>query len=144
MARSAWMVLVLGILGMGMLMLGMCVSLDTFAGSAAGARVKVAQGARSQFGFESAAAWLTMEGSKRVLHVSYVTRQSSGFDMTVQNAELERVGTYVVNHYDGTDKKEIDEIRVLRTEIRGRGCWQSRETQQVVRPNPHRKGLQPR
>jgi len=143
MSKSIWYVFALGMVCVFCLMMGMCLYLETFSGSPAGIRAKLAENIRSRFGFESASVQVKVEDARKVLRISYETLQDSKYDTARQQQEMKEVADHAARHYEESDRREIEEIRVTRTETRGRGCWQDRQVARENFPNPAWKAPEP-
>lgn len=137
MNKSVWYIFIFGILGVFILMMAMCLSLEGLSVSDAGNRVKLAEAIQSKFSFESASAGVGADGVKTVLRVSYRPAAAGAtFDLSAQNKEMEAVAAFTAATYSGSDKRSIDEIRVTRTVVRGRGCWKRTDVATLTKNDP--------
>ncbi len=143
MSKTIWVVFVMGIVALALLMVGLLATISEFSESPAGARARVAQGIRNRFGFESANVRVALEGRKKILLISYETRQDSKYDIALQQREMKEVVGHAVSKYEERDLREIEEIRVTRTEVKGRGCWENRQVARETYPNPARTAPDP-
>lgn len=146
MSRSLWSILILGVLTALILSLFMLLTLDTYQQSPAGNRFKFAESIRTQYKFDSAGADVSPFDGKMVLRITYLTTQNSKHNADLQKQEMESVAEFA-KKYDGKDRGTIQEIRVHRTEIRGRGCFQKTYTNHLIVAAPAewrgRPGLTP-
>lgn len=124
MSKSVWSILILGVVGFALASIVMLALLSGFGGTPAGSRAKLAESIRTQFGLAGVTTMVRDEGGMRHLLVSYDTTRDSKFDTIAQEREMEHVATFAGEHYDGSDRRQIVEVRVVRTEIKGSGCWQ--------------------
>lgn len=124
MSKSLWSILILGVLTAMILSLFMLLTLDTYQQTPAGNRFKLAESIRTEYTFDSAGADVSPIDGKMVLRISYLTTRSSSHNADVQKKEMESVAAFAASKYDGKDRGAIQEIRVQRTELRGRGCFQ--------------------
>jgi len=118
MKSSPWTVLVLGIVGVGLLMLGMCATLHSFRQSPQGERLRLANSIREQFQFDSVVIEVRQEEHRSVWVITYETRKELQSDPDALEAELKSVGEFVFQHLG---QEEIDEALVLRQEKRPPG-----------------------
>jgi len=134
--KTIWYIVIFGILGVFVLVLGMTLSIEGLPAVDAGKHVKLAETVRAQFQFQSASVGVSLEGAKKFLWVGYQASKSANFDLSAQNREMEAVADFTTANYPGTDKSSIQEIRVTRNELRGRGCWQRTDVARFAKENP--------
>ncbi len=143
MSKSTWTILALGAMGAACLMMAMCASLQTFTTLPPSAnRAGLAENLRGRFGFESAGVLVTVEEGRNIMRISYETQQDSKRDILRQRQEMKEVADHAVAQLEGKERREIDEIRVTRTEVRGSGCWQDRQAARESFPNPARNAVE--
>ncbi len=133
----------MGFLAVILMLLFMLFGLNELGQSPAANRVRLAEGIRAQFKFESVGAGVADEPGKRVLRIGYTTLQDSKFDVSVQNREMQGVAEFAAKTYNESDRKFIDEIRVRRTEIKGSGCWQKSYPGEFAMTNPFKANEAP-
>ncbi len=124
MSRSLWSIFVLGAMTALLLTIAMLFTLDQYKASPAGNRFIFAESIRKEYRFDSAGADVGPIDGKMVLRISYMTTQDSKHDLAVRTKEMQTVADFAAAKYDGKDRGTIQEIRVLRTELRGSGCFQ--------------------
>ena len=140
MSRTLWSIVVIGALCLGFMIVAWLLVLKGYNESSYSTATKLALAIKNEFHFESVGTTTqvtsTVEGLKRVLMVQYDTHADSKFDVDVQNREMDRVGKFAVESSDRGDRPRFVEIRVRRTEIHGRGCFQQSYVSDRVVPNP--------
>lgn len=136
MNKTVWSIFIFGAMGVFILTMLMCMTLDTFQQSPASKNTKLAQNIRRRFGLQSAGTVVRDEVKKKVLRVIYQTTKDSKFDISAQNAEMEEIALYAYKHYESRRKQEIEVIRVTRHELRGSGCWQRTYTSNFEMDRP--------
>lgn len=140
MSRTVWAIVIIGFLTAIFLVVAMFFMLKQFSQSPYSSATKLSQTIKGEFRFEGVGTATqmtpTVDGPKNVLLVQYDTHADSKFDLDVQNREMDRVGKFAVENTDRSDRPRFVEIRVRRTEIHGRGCFQQSYVSDRVVPNP--------
>jgi hypothetical protein len=142
MSRTVWSIVIIGFLTVVFLVMAMFLVLQKYNESSYSSATKLAQGIKNEFNFESVGTATdvlpTSEGLRSVLLVQYDTHVDTKFDVTVQKQEMEKVARFAAEKSDAGDQKRFFEIRVRRTEIHGRGCFQQSYVSDHTLPNPFR------
>ena len=142
MSRTVWSIVIIGFLTAVFLVVAMFFLFKEFGQSRYSSATKLAQGIRSEFHFDSVGTATDSlpapEGMKNVLLVQYETRADSKFDVSAQNQEMDKVAKFAAEKSDPFERKRIEEIRIRRTEIHGRGCFQQSYVSDRSVPNPYR------
>jgi len=138
MSRSVWVILILGFLTVVILVIAMLGALRQFGDSPHSNATKLALAIKGEFHFESVVTGTRNEGVKGFLIIHYETHADSKFNQEAQTGEMQRVAQFAAGKFDASDKRNIDEIQVRRTEIHGRGCFQQSYVATHTLPNPHR------
>lgn len=131
--------MVLGLMTALLLSVAMMFGLTALEQTPAGYRSKLSEIIRAEFPVDQIGTEVRMEPKPARLLVTYITRVDTKFDVSVQNAEMQKIGEFAIGKYQGRDKVWIDEIRIVRTEIHGRGCFQQNYTAALTIANPHRR-----
>ena len=140
MSKSVWIILTMGLVTMLALSMGMMVSLGQFQEVPAAEWVKLAQGISGEFKFDNVTVRVDARGGGPcAMKVAYLTKANSGFDSSAQNVEMENVSKYAVNNYKGRDLSKVDQVEITRSEIHGRGCFQTTYVANFTYPNPKRR-----
>ncbi len=135
MSKTLWVIFILGFLAVVFVILGMLFTLD----AAKDSRAELAKSIRERFGFEEVSAWVKEDPGRTVLFVYYTTSKNMKSDTAAQDEEMALVGKHVEERYNGKDMDKIDQFRMMRTERRGRGCWQESSSREWSAPNPKKK-----
>jgi hypothetical protein len=138
-SKSLWSVFLMGIVALTLMGMAMLFSLTQFKDAPAGGHARLSQSIGNRFKFDGVTAFVDTDAAKLVLRVSYRTSGDSKFDLAAQRREMQAVADYAAAEYEGKDKASIGEIRVVRTEIKGRGCWQESYVTRESFPNPAKK-----
>ena len=134
----------MGLVTMLALSMGMMVSLNQFREVPAAEWVKLASGVTDQFKFENVSVRVSLIDRPSTMKISYVTKgNSNSFDSSAQNVEMEKVAQFAVENYKGKELNRIDEVRIHRSEVHGRGCFQTTYEADLTYANPKRKTNQP-
>lgn len=136
MSKSIWNIIVIGFVTVILMVVLMLVSLTAFQGSPAANRARLANQIRESFGFPEVAAGVKDIDGRLLLRIDYLAHTTSKFDDSFMTAEIRRVIAFVQENYDGREKRSIREIRVRRTEIQGKGCWQRRLERDLTQESP--------
>ena len=144
MNRSIWSIVVIGFLTVVFMVMAMLVMFQEYSRSPYSSSTKLAISIRNEFHFESVGSGTKDEGPRHLLVIQYETHANSKFDTSVQTREMQKVAEFAAEKYDPIERKRIDEIRVQRTEIHGRGCFQQSYVADHSIPNPHFNPLPPR
>ncbi len=143
MNRSVWVIIILGFLTVIILVVGMLGALRQFGESPHSNATKLALSIKGEFHFESVGTVVRDEGMKGHLLVHYETHADSKFNSEAQLREMEKVALFASTKLDIGERKRVDEIRIRRTEIHGRGCFKQSYVANHVLPNPHRGSVVP-
>ena len=126
MSKSVWIILCMGVITILALSMGMVVSLGQFQEVPAAEWVKIAAAIAEEFKFQNVTARVVFRGdAPSALKVAYTTKPNADFDSSAQNVEMEKVAKYAVDNYKGKDLRKIDQVEITRSEIHGRGCFQT-------------------
>lgn len=142
MGKAVWIIFVLGIIAVVLVMVGFLATMTLFSESPAAHRTRLALHLCEKFGFEKAGVQVRLEGGRKVLRISYETFRDSKNDVSLQQQEMKDVAGAAAGQMDEKERREIDEIRVTRVEIKGGGCWQTRQVAHETFPNPARKEVE--
>jgi hypothetical protein len=137
-SKTLWSVLVMGLMSALLLTVAMMFGLSAFQQSPAGARSKLGEQIRTEFSFAAAGADVQVYAQPSRLNISYETHQNSRFDVAVQNAEMQRVAEFAIGKVEPRTRVKIEELRVVRTEVHGRGCFQQSYVSALTFPNAQR------
>jgi hypothetical protein len=141
-SKTVWIILTMGVITILALTMGMVVSLGQFQEVPAAEWVKVAAMVAEQFKFENVNARVQMRSEgPSALKISYITKPSPSFDSSAQNVEMENVAKYAIENYKGKDVTKIDQVEINRSEIHGRGCFQTTYVATFTMPNPKVKSV---
>jgi hypothetical protein len=143
MGKAIWIVFVLGIVALVLMMVGFLATMTFFADSPAAGRTRLAVNLRDRFGFENVGVLVRQEDGKKVLKISYETFQDSKNDVLRRQQEMKDVAEHAARQIDEKERRQIEEIRVTRTEVHGRGCRQDRQVARETFPNPARNAVEP-
>ena len=143
MSRSVWVILILGFLTVIVLVIAMLGALRQFGDSPHSNATKLALAIKGEFHFESTVTATRNEGMRGFLVIHYETHADSKFNQELQIGEMQKVAQFAAGKFDASDKRNIDEIQVRRTEVHGRGCFQQSYVATTSVPNPHRAGPPP-
>ena len=138
MKSSAWMVLILGVVGIAIITLLMMVTFSTFQDSPAGAQTRLANTILEAYGFESVSAQEGSEGGRTHVMVRYITAPSTPLDPVAEESEMRSVAIFALQNLPENLKKALHEVRIHRTEWKGSGCWKEIRTSEYSMPNPGR------
>ena len=130
----------MGVITILALSMGMVVSLGQFQEVPAVDWVKVAAAIAAEFKFENVSARVVFHGdAPSAMRITYTTKPNANFDSSAQNVEMETVAKFAVENYKGKDLRKIDQIEINRSEIHGRGCFQTTYVATFTYPNPKQK-----
>jgi hypothetical protein len=117
--------------------MGMVVTLGQFQDVPAAEWVKVAQAVSEQYKFENVTARVQFRSEgPSALKINYNTKPNPSFDSSAQNVEMENVARFAIENYKGKDVTKIDQVEINRSEIHGRGCFQTTYVATFTLPNP--------
>ena len=137
MNKSIWVIFAFGILAVGSMVVAMMIGLENLNEGEAGNRVKLGNEIKDVFDVEDVGVLALDKDDKRILRITYRTERNTDYDLQAQLAEIEKISTYAGKHYNGKDRKQINEFFVIRTEVLHRGCWTGTEVTEATHPNPH-------
>jgi len=133
----------MGAICMLALSMGMMVSLGQFQEIPAAEWVKCATAISNEFNFENVVVKVNLRNPPSSMKISYVTKESSKFDSSAQNVEMEKVAQFALQNYKGKDLTRIDQVEITRSEIHGRGCFQTTYVANLTVPNSKRQSNYP-
>ena len=143
MSRTIWSIVIVGFLTVIILVMSMLLMLKQYGDSTYSSSTKHALAIRNKFAFESVGTGTRDDGARCFLLIQYETHADSKFDLSAQMREMQKVAEFAVEKLDPAERKRFDEIRVRRTEIHGRGCFQQSFVANHSLPNPHRLPSRP-
>ena len=130
----------MGLVTMLALSMGMMVSLGQFQEVPAADWVKLAAGITEEFKFDTATVRVDARSAGPCrMKVAYVTKANSGHDSSAQNVEMENVAKFATENYKGRDLTKIDQVEITRSEIHGKGCFQTTYVANFTYDNPKRR-----
>ena len=100
--------------------------------------VKLAELITAEFKAKNVAVRVNLTMPPGLLKISYLAAIDSNYNLSVQNAEMEKVARFAAQNYKGKDLRYIGEVRVSRTEIHGSGCFQQTYVADFTMPLPRR------
>jgi hypothetical protein len=137
-SRGLWTIVILGFVTIVIMVVSLLLVLKVFRDSPSSAYAKLALAVRGEFHLDSAGARILPESQKTALAIYYETHADSKFSLDAQNEEMKAVAIFAAGKLEAFDRKNVDEIRVRRTEVRGSGCWQRTYVSELIVPNPLR------
>jgi len=139
-SKTVWVILCMGVITILALTMGMVVSLGQFQEVPAAEWVKIAAAIAAEFKFENVSARVVFRGdAPSALKITYTTKPNANFDSSAQNVEMENVAKFAVENYKGKDLRKIDQVEISRSEIHGRGCFQTTYVANFTYANPKQK-----
>jgi hypothetical protein len=132
------MIVVMGLITAMVLALAMMLSLGQFQEIPAADWVKLSESLTNEFKVTNVAVRVNLTSQPTQMKISYASPNDSKFDLSVQNAEMERVAAFAVKAYRGKDANMIDQVAVTRSETHGSGCFKQTYTASVSVPTPRR------
>ena len=130
----------MGLLTLREMAVGRAISLGQVQETSAIEWVRLSESIAREFKVEHVGVRLTLRSSPSVLAVSYTSPVDSKFDLSAQNAEMEKIARFAVSNYKvPREQRLVDEIRVTRSETHGRGCFQQTYVSHFTLPNPMRR-----
>ena len=140
MSKSVWIILCMGVITILALIMGMVVSLGQFQEVPAAEWVKIAAAIAAEYKFENVSARVAFRGdAPSALKITYTTKPNANFDSSAQNVEMENVAKFALENYKGKDLRKIDQVEISRSEIHGRGCFQTTYVANFTYANPKQK-----
>jgi hypothetical protein len=115
--------------------IAMMFSLSQFQETPSGDWVKLAELITPEFKTQSVSVRVTLS-ENGYMKIAYVAGVDSKYDLSSQNAEMERLARFALKNYKGKDMRYVREIRVHRTEVHGSGCFQSTYVSTYTLPVP--------
>jgi hypothetical protein len=137
------MIASMGLITMLVLAAGMAVSLGQFQETPAVEWVRLAESIGQEFKADPVSVKLALRKTPSAMEISYSSLVDSKFDLSLQNAEMERVAGYAIRTYRGREQTLVDEIQITRSETHGRGCFQQTYVAHFTLPNPLRRPDRP-
>jgi len=138
-SRTVWILAIMGAITMILISIAMMFSLSQFQETPSGDWVKLGELITTEFQAKSVAVRVNFNMPPGHLKITYVAGVDSKYDLSSQNAEMERIARFAVANYKGRDMKYVTEVRVNRTEIHGSGCFQSTYVSNFTLPVPRRE-----
>jgi len=130
----------MGLVTMLALSMGMMLSLNQFQEVPAAEWVKLSQAIADRFQFDNVTVKVDLHtGGPSKMKVAYITKANSGNDSSAQNVEMENVAKFATENYKGRELSKIDKVEVHRSEIHGRGCFQTTYVANMTYDNPKRR-----
>jgi len=129
----------MGFVTVALLVVGMMVSLMQFQqGSPAVKFVKLAELIGREFKVENVGADVRMDPAPGNLRITYFTRVDTKFDISLQNQEMRKIAEFAIKNYEGSDRHQLGEIQINRSESHGSGCFQQTYVGRFTLPNPYK------
>lgn len=138
MSRSLWTIAIIGFITIVILVITFLFMFKRFGDSPYSKGAKISLAIRDEFHFDAVGTGTVAETQKTAFLIQYDTRADSKFNLAAQNQEMQAVAVFAVGKLEPLDRKNVDEIRVRRTEVRGSGCWQRSYVTDLTVPNPLR------
>lgn len=129
----------MGLITALVLSLAMMVSLGQFKEVPAADWVKLAEATTNEFKFTEVAVRVNLNARPSTMKISYHTPADSKFDLSVQNAEMEKVGAFAIKTYKGKDLTMIDQVELTRSESHGSGCFRQTYVSSLSVANPKKR-----
>jgi hypothetical protein len=130
----------MGLIPLLALSMGMMVSLGQFQEVPAAEWVKLAQGISEQFKFDNVTVKVDLQSAgPSKLKVAYITKANSNNDSSAQNVEMDNVAKFATDNYKGRELSKIDKVEITRSEIHGRGCFQTTYVANMTTDNPKKR-----
>ena len=139
MSKSIWLIVTMGLISALALALGMGLSLGQFQETPAVEWVRLSELIAREFKAEHVSLRVDLRNTPSTMKITYSSLVDSKFNLSMQNTEMENVAKYAIKNYKGREQTLVDEIRVTRSETRGRGCFQQTYVSNITVPNPMRK-----
>ena len=131
----------MGLITALVLSLAMMISLGQFKEVPAADWVKLAEATTNEFKFTNVAVRVSLHSTPPVMKISYDTEADSKFDLSVQNAEMGKVGEFALRNYKGRELNIVSQVEVTRSESHGSGCFRQTYVSSLSVPNPRRNGV---
>lgn len=141
MSKSIWLIVTMGLISALVLSLAMMMGLSSFKDHASAEWVKLAEQTTNEFKFTNVAVRVSLIGNPTAMKISYHTPLDSKFDLSAQNAEMEKVAQYAAKNYKGRDLNQIDQFQITRSETHGSGCFKQTYVATLNVPNPRRGAI---
>jgi hypothetical protein len=106
------------------LVMGMMVSLGQLQEVPAAEWVKLAEATSARFNLEKVSVRVDLLTKPTAMQLSYLTRNDTKFDTTLQNTEMANIAQFAVETYKGKDLHLIENVMITRSETHGSGCFQ--------------------
>jgi hypothetical protein len=130
-----WMISIMGLVTLMAMAMGMAVSLGQFKEAPAMEWVRLSELIAREFKAEQVGVKLNQRLPAAMV-ISYSSLIDSKYDLSLQNAEMERVANFAIKNYKGREQTRLDEIQVTRSETHGRGCFRQTYVAHFTLPNP--------
>ena len=130
------------IAGMGLmtalfLAIGMMVSLGQFKETPAIEWVRLGEIIGREFKADPVGVRVNMRSKPSAMIINYASLVDTKFNVSLQNAEMEKVAQYAIENYNkAREHRLIEEIQVTRSETHGRGCFKQTYVAHYTVKNP--------
>jgi hypothetical protein len=132
------MIVAMGAVTMLVLAVGMMVSLGNFTETPAAEWVRLAENISREFKADPVSVRVNMRSMPSAMIVTYSSLVDSKFNVSLQNAEMEKVAQFAIANYKkGREQKLIEEIQVTRSETHGSGCFKQTYVAHFTLKNPY-------
>lgn len=138
MSKSVWFVLSMGLVSMLVLAVGMMMTLGQFQETPAAEWVKLAELIGREFKANPVSVRVTQHTFPVAIVINYTSLQDSHFNLSAQNQEMESIAKFALSNYK--ERRRIEEVRLTRTEIHGRGCFKQTYVSYLTVQNTTRGG----
>lgn len=132
-----WLIVCMGGISSLFLVVALMLSLGQFQETPAADWVKLAELIQHNFHLDHVSVRVTRRSPPK-MEIAYLTRTNSKFDLTEQNAEMDRVAHFALENYKGRDLTWIEQADITRSETHGSGCFQQTYVAHFSLPNPKR------
>ena len=137
MSKSIWIIVAMGLITMLALSAGMMVSLGQFQETPAIEWVRLSELIGREFKADPVGVRVNLRSRPSAMIVSYSSLIDSKFNVSLQNAEMEKVALYAITNYKkGKEQRLIEEIQVTRSETHGSGCFKQTYVAHYTLKNP--------
>jgi len=138
-SKSIWLISIMGLITLLVLAVGMAISLGQFQDVPAVEWVRLSELIAREFKAEHVGVKISLRDVPSRMLVSYSSLVDSKYDLSFQNAEMEKVANYAIKNYKGREQTKVDQIEVTRSETHGRGCFRNTYVAHFTLPNPLRR-----
>jgi len=138
-SKSIWLISIMGLLTLLVLAVGMAISLSQFQEVPAVEWIRLSESIGREFKAEHVGVKISLRDVPSRMVVTYSSLIDSKYDLSLQNAEMEKVATYAIRNYKGREQSKVDQIEITRSETHGRGCFRQTYVAHFTLPNPLRR-----